>query len=74
MPAPKKSKTKPVEQTAPAKRQSYIARTGRTPIGVTVDEEEHDLIRRAAKLDGRPKSQFVLRAALAEAKKILGEK
>lgn len=53
------------------KRQSYVARSGRTPIGVTVDEEEHDLIRRAAKLDGRPKSQFVLRAALAEAKKIL---
>lgn len=55
------------------KRQSYVARSGRTPIGVTVNEEEHDLIRRAAEIDSRPKSQFVLKAALEAAKKILAE-
>lgn len=54
-----------------AKKLGYAARSGRTPIGVTVNAEEHDLIRRAAELDQRPKSQFVLRAALAAAKKIL---
>ena len=52
---------------------SYAARSGRTPIGVTVSPEEHEIIKQAAELDGRPKTQFVLRAALAAARKLIAE-
>lgn len=54
-----------------SKRPAYATRSGRTPIGVTASPEEHALIREAAEIDGRPMSQFVLRAGLAAARKIL---
>lgn len=59
-------------QSKPAsKRPAYATRSGRTPIGVTASPEEHAIIREAAERDGRPMSQFVLRAGLAAAKKLL---
>ena len=61
------------KKKAETKRQSYATRTGRTPIQLVPTEAEHDLIRRAAELDHRPKTQFVMLAALAAARKILGE-
>ena len=61
------------KKKAETKRAGYATRAGRTPIGVTVSPEEHAIIREAAEIDGRPMSQFMLRAGLAAAKKILGK-
>ena len=59
------------KRVAKKPKPGYITRSGRKPIGVTVNDAENELIQRAAAAAGLPKTQFVLRAALAKAKRVL---
>ncbi len=48
-----------------------MARLGYKPSQLWYTEDEYDLIQAAAKIDGRPMTQFAIRAAVAAAKQML---
>ncbi len=48
-----------------------MAKLGYKPSQLWYTEEEYELVQAAAKIDRRPMTQFAIRAALAEAKRVL---
>lgn len=50
-----------------------MAQLGYKPSQLWYTEEEYALVQAAASIDGRPMTQFTIRAAVAQAKRVLKE-
>jgi uncharacterized protein (DUF1778 family) len=48
-----------------------MAKLGYKPSQLWYTEDEYDLVQSAARIDRRPMTQFAIRAAVAEAKRVL---
>jgi uncharacterized protein (DUF1778 family) len=60
----------------PRKQKSGGARlveSGRHPVQLGITSEQRDVLRKAAELDGRPLTQFMIFHGLAAAKKIISK-
>ena len=55
----------------PASGGKRLTASGRKPVLLGLTPEQHATLKAAAQKDGRPMTQFALRAALAAAEKIL---
>jgi DNA-binding MarR family transcriptional regulator len=62
-----------VPKKKPAKRPSYIHRTDRRLMNVSLTAEQREKIQAAAVADARPMSQILVLGGLQYAEKILGE-
>lgn len=64
----RKPKSSPTKQASGGAR---LIASGKRPVTLGVPPDDHAILAEAAKLDGRPLTQFVLHYALAAAKKKL---
>jgi uncharacterized protein (DUF1778 family) len=64
------SMTRKTNTESGAKRMVEL---GYKPSQLWYTEEEYALVQAAARMDGRPMTQFAIRAAVAEAKRVLNQ-
>lgn len=66
----KRTKSKPAKQSSGGRR---LLESGKRPILLGVQVGDHEFLQRAAGIERRPVTQFVLHHALQAAHKLLGE-